>query len=77
MLRLTRREFDLLATTRIVVDERHMSQAAAVFPQHAATIGCVHQIAAVRHPLRRHQGDIGAGAARPVAALCACAAVVW
>jgi hypothetical protein len=56
-LRLGRREFDLFATARVVVNQRHMPQAAAVFPQHAAAIGRIHQIVAVRHPLRRHQGQ--------------------
>lgn len=54
-LHLAWREFDLLSTARVVADQRHMPQAAAVLAQHAAAIGRIHQIVAVRHPLHRHQ----------------------
>ena len=37
-----------------VVDQRHMPEATAVFPQHAAAIGRVHQVIAVGYALRRH-----------------------
>jgi hypothetical protein len=40
-LRLARGEFDLLVLTWIVVDLRHMPQAGAVFPQHAAAAASI------------------------------------
>ena len=56
-LRLAGREFDLLATARVVVDQWHMTQAATVSPQHVAAIGSIHQVVAIRYPLRCHQGQ--------------------
>ena len=50
--RLSRIEFDLHATARGVIDQRNVTPLPAVRPQVGATIGGVHHVAAMRHPIR-------------------------
>ena len=54
-LRFGRVKRDLLAAARVVVDQRYVSQAAAVVANLFAAIGRIHQVIAVRHPALRHQ----------------------
>ena len=54
-LLLCRVKLDFLAPARIVINERHMPQTAAVAPNLRAAIGCVHQVVAVGHPPLSHQ----------------------
>lgn len=54
-LLLRRAKLDFLAPARVVSNERHMPQTAAVIPNLRAAIGRIHQVIAVGHPPLSHQ----------------------
>lgn len=56
-------EFDLLAPARVVIHQRHVPQAAAVFAQLGAALGGIHEIVAVGHPFGAHQRQRNGGTA--------------
>ena len=58
-------ELNLLATARIVVDQRNVAQAFAVLAQLYAAIGGIHHIVQIGHALRADQRQRNGGKATP------------